>query len=220
MKKLLLISSLLTFLFSCSTENKRVEHKKTMSILITNNQNTDSIVITPTGDLLKDVMLILDTLHFGYYNPKPLDLCYGKPNEVITDTSDYGEIEHIEFDSSLNKSSDSITIGGFYMDTHDYTIYEYNGDGLIKEYRFEASVRSDLYHQTKYYYSSKRLDSISTINQADYYREIIEGKEGELKNDGIYEIKIIYDSENQLSSITLNDLKKKKITLYNTVYSK
>lgn len=207
MKKILLLISICTFFISCLTENKNNDFKKRTILIIANNQSIDTIFLESTEENIKDAFLILDTLQLGYYNPKPLDLCFGQPNKIIIDTSDYGEI------------SDT-TIGGFYMDTHDYTIYEYDEFGRIKEYRYEASVRNDLYHQTNYFYSNEKLDSISTINQADNYREIIDGKEGELKNDGIYGIRLHYTSNNEISSLKIHDLKRKKITLYNTVYSK
>lgn len=213
MKNPLLIFAIFTLFISCSTWDDKVEQDSRKSIMITNNQSADSITIQSTGDPLKDVLLILDTIQVGYYNVKPLSLCYGQSNEIVIDTSDYGEVTKFKTDTSA-------VISEFYMDTHDYTFYEYNKDGMIKEYRLEAGVRSDMFHQTKYFYSDKRLDSISTINQAEYYSEVINGKEGEMKNDGIYKIQIIYTGENEMAGLEVHESEKNKITVYNTAFSK
>jgi len=204
MKKIFLILSISIIMFSCSSLQKNDDIYD--NIIISNNINSDTILIKSTNNIIKDVLLILDTLQLGFRNPDSVKYYFGKPNQVKIDTSEYGEIIH---DSGST----------FYMDTHDYTIYEYDKNGLIKEYRFDAGVVADRYFKTQYYYSNNRIDSITTINQGVHSLVSKKGEPEKWEHDKIFKFIIKYKKENKISTIEASDLRNEKVAVYNIAYS-
>jgi hypothetical protein len=196
--------------FSIICCNKKNEATDEEIIFISNNHNTDTILIKSTGDMIKDLSALLDTLHLNAYNPQYVEYYFGPPNQIRIDTSEYGEI-------------DSVGIGGFYMDTHDYTYYIYNPNGTLKELRFEASSRADGYYQTHYYYSANKIDSITTINHFINFilqKNKIDKIEPEEINNKIYTLIPGYTDDGKLKTLETTDWMENKKVSYRITYIK
>ncbi|MGN6646602.1 MAG: hypothetical protein ACTHJT_08730 [Cytophaga sp.] len=160
--------------------------------------------------MIKDLAALLDTLDLNAYNPPYVEYYFGPPNHVRIDTSEYGDI-------------DSVGIGGFYMDTHDYTYYTYNPNGTLKELRFEASDRADGYYQTRYYYSANKIDSITTINHFINFilqNNKVDKIESEEINNKIYTLIPAYTEEGKLKTLETTDWMENKKISYRITYIK
>lgn len=190
-------------MLSCSYFEQNDAIDQNENIIVSNNSNSDIISIKSTAHTVKDVLLILDILQLGHYNPRHIEDYFGKANETKIDTSEYGEI---------------IESGCFRMDTHDHTVFEYNENGMIKEFRYEAAGRSDCSNQTNYYYSNNRIDSITTINE--YAKASHENGPEKWKQGKICKFIIRYTNEGKLSTLEANDLRNDTITSYKIVYHK
>jgi hypothetical protein len=205
MKNIFIVLSICITLLSCSSFQKTDVIDQAEHIIISNDRNSDTISIKSTAHTVKDVISILDTLQLGRYNPESIEDYFGKAKETKIDTSEYGEF---------------IESGTFYMDTHDYTVFEYNENGMLKEFRYDAGVRSDLFHQTKYYYSNNRIDSITTINQTRYAIVSQEDKTEKWQQDKICKFIIRYTADGKTNTLEAHDLRNDTITNYNIAYRK